>query len=1230
MNFIFDVETAGLPLSNKDYKNLEAYEPAKLTSICWILTKGDSIVEQSYFIIESESQLSEIFEMLKISLEYVHNIISYNIEFDINVLKNTLFKHNHQDIIDVIDTKHQICCMKKAKEFLRMDKYPKLSHTYKTIFNSSDIEEDTLSNAINCFKCYNHMFPLSKDVFFIKNKKVELTPEQSEIVFAPLNLNMAVLASAGSGKCHALNTPILMYDGSIKLVQDVNVGDKLMGDDSIPRTVLSLGSGFDDMYEIKPIEEGCESFIVNSDHILCTLVDNVHVELSVKQYLKLDDYTKQKLRIYKKHVSFEYKQLLIDPYLLGVWLGNNDFARLVIYNPILVNHVKNILKSYNLSLYEYDNSYEIFCHEEYNIFAESLVQYGILKKSHIPLILKANSYITGLQLLAGIIDINAIYIDNSYLLCVNDNLIDDIIFICRSLGLIAFKNIYHEIIIKGPLHIIPTITQRPFTNFKDLSFKFEVIPREKDKYYGFTLNNNHRYLMGDFTVSHNTTTITARIKHLVDSGINEDAILLTTFTRDASNDMKQKLTDIFGYIPETRVGTIDTISKVSTFYNKDASKRELKDVSEHAKDYLDHIRKNPHIIKKYKYIFIDEFQDINSLQFDIIKEFHKKGAYIFAVGDDHQNIYTFRGSNIDYILNFKQLFPDNSDCFKLTYNFRSTREIINFANASISNNMNQIPKKMVPGILQNNPMPKPHVQYFSNFKFQNVFIINEVMKLIQNNVLLDEIAILSPLNNSLFLIEELLTQNKIKNVFLDSKSDVRTNKKTNHVCLCTIHKSKGLEWEYVFLTNMSDELIPKIKSPKQIEESRRLFYVAVTRAKKQLYITYSASSLSPYITRYVSEIPSQFYDFVNFNPEYKGVSDVDIMTLELSVTKLLDNLNGEDYIELKNQNILPTINIKDINKIQLYEPFTYLPIIEQEELYSDFGIFIDVLISSEIAKKAKIKYQDKYTLQVLASVIVDKDTYAIYKHYKTNFKNNINDVTTLDLPKVISIMSKSKRIASEHINKVYDLVSKIHFNSVKYSIPKSSVPVFTERFLPDDFASSMESHLFKVTNYKSYEDIVDSIWEISKCHAIITSYRRRLLFMDTKPSKDFIAYKELFKKCTEKLINMLDLSKNVSIHEDLVNSETNVYGELDLRVGDVIIDYKNTINDDITPSQLLQLLCYKSLYDLQHDNKISTIAIFNPLRGYYCPFEVSSWDKQEELLNYLVEKRDKLLSATKH
>jgi DNA helicase IV len=83
---------------------------------------------------------------------------------------------------------------------------------------------------------------------------------------------------------------------------------------------------------------------------------------------------------------------------------------------------------------------------------------------------------------------------------------------------------------------------------------------------------------------------------------------------------------------------------------------------------------------KYKYILIDEFQDINKMQFDTIKLIAGESANIFAVGDDDQSIYRFQGASLENILYFKNKFP-KAESILLDTNYRSTQEIIDVANA---------------------------------------------------------------------------------------------------------------------------------------------------------------------------------------------------------------------------------------------------------------------------------------------------------------------------------------------------------------------------------------------------------------------------------------------------------------------------------------------------------------------------------------------------------------------
>ena len=106
-------------------------------------------------------------------------------------------------------------------------------------------------------------------------------------------MGLLLFHGTGSGKCHMKDTPIVLYDGTIKKVQDINEGDLLMGDDSTPRKVISLACGVDKMYSIIP--DTGDSYVVNQEHILCLKAPEYPVLLKQEnaftiKYIKGNDF----------------------------------------------------------------------------------------------------------------------------------------------------------------------------------------------------------------------------------------------------------------------------------------------------------------------------------------------------------------------------------------------------------------------------------------------------------------------------------------------------------------------------------------------------------------------------------------------------------------------------------------------------------------------------------------------------------------------------------------------------------------------------------------------------------------------------------------------------------------------------------------------------------------------------------------------------------------------------
>ena len=342
-----------------------------------------------------------------------------------------------------------------------------------------------------------------------------------------------LMHSTGTGKCHGKDTPILQFDGRVKMAQDIVPGDLLMGDDSKPRTVQSIASGQEALYKIIPARG--KSFICNESHILTLATQDSPtsaINISIRRYISTSRNFRSRYKLYRVAVDFPPTTTDCDPYIFGYIAATAgvfvdiptvdilDYFLVKLPRAAVVRVVTGtryiIMRKY---FFNYDNS----------VFT--------ITPFEIPHNFKCSSRANRLKLLAGIIDAaggfdtseqNAGNLSNlrskHVIECVSDSFAEEILFICYSLGFDAHKkkrdSKSYSVSIRGDLSIIPVLTngtvdvnlvENIAENTTDIS---DPIPRQfvdfsisrlgVGNYYGFTLDGNHRYLLGDFIVTHNT------------------------------------------------------------------------------------------------------------------------------------------------------------------------------------------------------------------------------------------------------------------------------------------------------------------------------------------------------------------------------------------------------------------------------------------------------------------------------------------------------------------------------------------------------------------------------------------------------------------------------------------------------------------------------------------------------------------------------------------------------
>ena len=267
--------------------------------------------------------------------------------------------------------------------------------------------------------------------------------------------------------------------------------------------------------------------------------------------------------------------------------------------------------------------------------------------------------------------------------------------------------------------------------------------------------------------------------------------------------------------------------------------------------------------KEYDYILVDEFQDISLDRYQFLQALRRKSPLtkLYCVGDDWQSIYRFSGSDVNLFTKFSDYFGFTEEC-RLETTYRFNNPLVDMSSEFIQKNPEQKKKTVRPLSGSNKHTNINTISYTKN---QDIY---SVVEQYINKI---------PEDKSIYILGrysyDVNSLNKFGAVYEASNGNVMVRFNKRKIPFLTIHSSKGLEADYVFLLNCNSGIygFPSMISDDPVldyvlsesdhypyGEERRVFYVAITRAKEQTYILYDVEKPSVFVTEMfdkVSKIP---------------------------------------------------------------------------------------------------------------------------------------------------------------------------------------------------------------------------------------------------------------------------------------------------------------------------------------------------------------------------------------
>jgi superfamily I DNA/RNA helicase len=320
---------------------------------------------------------------------------------------------------------------------------------------------------------------------------------------------------------------------------------------------------------------------------------------------------------------------------------------------------------------------------------------------------------------------------------------------------------------------------------------------------------------------------------------------------------KMKNKELYDFSKEVDLADIKSaglIYQVCNFVKKYMDMAGLRDYTDQLLDTIKFFKNNKEAMPQFEHVLVDEYQDVNDSQIELLDLLSPQN--LFCVGDPRQSIFGWRGSDIKHILNFKNKYPD-AEIISLIKNYRSSNHIVALINHSIKH-MN-LPDLAHDFESDNNI----YIKKLESEEEEYDFVVSRIKAI---GVPFHEVFVLARTNRQLYELSKKMNQNQFPHIIKTDEINRPVFEKEGHVVLSTIHAIKGLEATNVFLIGCSEQNFPckatdhpviemiKIEDYDREEEEKRLFYVAISRAKKWLCLTYSGKKPTYFINEDMQKI----------------------------------------------------------------------------------------------------------------------------------------------------------------------------------------------------------------------------------------------------------------------------------------------------------------------------------------------------------------------------------------